>query len=30
MYGTFDLWTRKEFHPPMLLILILAENEFVA
>jgi len=28
--STFDLWTRKEFHPPVLLILILAGTEFVA
>lgn len=30
MYGAFDLWTRKEFHPPVLLILILTETESVA
>lgn len=30
VYGAFDLQTRKEFHPPVLLILILAETESVA
>lgn len=30
VYGAFDLWTRKELHPPVLLILILAEAESVA